>query len=233
LRDLRVVGYLPGADRVPAARDAQTMAVHARDVLDHARTFANLAGAVEDCGLAIGTTSRTASYRAIARPLREAAAELIALSATNRIAIVFGPEDFGLTKREIKLCQRLITIPTAPDYPSLNLAQAVMVVAYELMMAAGLNAARASRDRGLPALASSSAVDAMLSRLAEALIAIGFLPADNPDHIMLAVRAMLGRSGVTAHECDIVNGIASQILWFGTGGHQTIESKRRAGRKIR
>ncbi len=66
-----------------------------------------------------------------------------------------------------------------------------------------------------------------------ALVAIGFLPADNPDHIMFAVRAMLGRSGVTPRECDILNGMARQIRWFGAGGRETIDSKRRTGRKIR
>jgi len=80
---------------------------------------------------------------------------------------------------------------------------------------------------------SAAAVDAMLARMADALLAIGFLPADNPDHIMFALRAILGRSGVTPRECDILNGIASQIQWFASGGHETIASKRRSGKKVR
>jgi len=213
-------------------RAADTMAVHARDVLDNAQIFPDLKSAVEDCGLVIGTTCRPGPYRRIAKPIRAAAPELVALSSTNRVAIIFGPEDFGLTNRELKLCDRLLTIPAAPDYLSLNLAQAVMVVAYELMMAAG---APIDTDRAsdLPALAPAAEVDAMLARMTDALVAIGFLPGDNPDHIMFAVRAMLGRSGVTPRECDILNGIARQIRWFATGGRETIDSKRRAGRKIR
>ncbi len=213
-------------------RAAQAMAVHARDVLDRARIFSELAAAVEDCGLVVGTTCRTGQYRSIAKPIGGVASELIALSAANRIAILFGPEDFGLTNRELKFCDRLATIPAAPDYPSLNLAQAVMVTAYELM-----TASRASREPAVavdsPALAPAAEVDAMLARMANALVAIGFLPGDNPDHIMFAVRAMLGRSGVTPRECDILNGIARQIQWFGTGGRETIAAKRRAGTKIR
>ncbi len=209
-------------------RAALAMAVHGRDVLEAATVFPALAEAVADCGLTVGTTCRSGLYRSAAKPVREAAAELIGMSAANRLAIVFGPEDFGLTNRELKLCQRLMTIPADPGYPSLNLAQAVMVVAYELMIARA-----ASADRETPALASMSEADAMLARMTDALLAIGFLPQHNPDHIMFAVRAMLGRSGVTPRECDILNGIARQIGWFAAGGRETIDSKRRAGRKIR
>ena len=222
--DLRLVA----PDRF-SKRAAQAMAVHARDLLDRARVFSSLVAAVEDCGLVVGTTSRTGQYRSIAKPVGGIASELVALSAANRIAILFGPEDFGLTNRELKSCDRLVTIPAAPDYPSLNLAQAVMVTAYELMMASG--ASQAPVD--LAALAPAAEVEAMLARMANALVAIGFLPRDNPDHIMFAVRAMLGRSGVTPRECDILNGIARQIHWFATGGRETIASKLRAGAKIR
>jgi tRNA/rRNA methyltransferase len=88
-------------------------------------------------------------------------------------------------------------------------------------------------DADSPALAAAAEVDAMLARMTEALLAIGFLPGDNPDHLMFAVRAMLGRSGVTPRECDILNGMARQIRWFAGGGRETIDSKRRAGKKIR
>ena len=97
----------------------------------------SLGDALADCSLAVGTTCRPGLYRSGVVGLREAAAQLVAEAGANRIAIIFGPEDTGLVNRELKLCQRLITIPTAPAYPSLNLAQAVMLVAYELMMAAG------------------------------------------------------------------------------------------------
>jgi len=129
--DLRLVGRGPLNDR-----DAVKMAVHADDLLANATVYPSLAAALADCSLAVGTTSRRGGYRSRATPLRAAAVELDALATANKIAIVFGREDRGLTNRELKLCHRLVTIPTAPEYPSLNLAQAVMVVAYELMMAA-------------------------------------------------------------------------------------------------
>src|SRR5258707_901644 len=152
-------------------REAVAMAVHADDVLATAKTYPDLAAALADCSITVGTTSRRGGYRSAAQPLRHAALELGALSDSNKIAIIFGREDRGLTNRELKLCHRLITIPTAPEYPSLNLAQAVMVVAYELMMAASVvvDSARA------PKFVAASVSDPMLDRLGEALVSIGFI----------------------------------------------------------
>lgn len=225
LRDLRLVAPQPRNSRTAAA-----MAVHAADVLAAATRYPDLASAVADRTLVVGTTARTGLYRSESRPLREAASGLVKDSVANRIAVVFGPEDCGLTNVELKLCQRLITIPTAPAYPSLNLAQAVMVVAYELMNAAGTTAATVDAAIGY---APTVAVDAMLQRMARALTAIGFLPEDNPDHIMFALRAVFGRGGLRPRELDILDGIASQIRWFAEGGYEAIAAKRRAGQKLR
>lgn len=222
--DLRLVGHRPLNDR-----EAVKMAVHADDLLASATAYPSLADALADCSIVVGTTSRRGGYRSRATPLRPSAVELDALAGANKIAIVFGREDRGLTNRELKLCHRLITIPTAPEYPSLNLAQAVMVVAYELMMAA--NAAVES-SRALEFVAASVS-DPMLKRMAEALVSIGFIPDDNPDHIMLAIREIFGRSGLTAREVEILNGMARQIRWVADGGHRTLAEKRRAGKKLR
>jgi len=222
--DLRLVGRGPLNDR-----DAVKMAVHADDILANATVYPSLSAALADCSLAVGTTSRRGGYRSRAIPLRPAATELDALADSNKIAIVFGREDRGLTNREIKLCHRLVTIPTAPEYPSLNLAQAVMVVGYELMMAATATV----RATGAPEFVEASISDPMLERLAEALVSIGFIPDDNPEHIMLAIREIFGRSGLTAREVEILNGMARQMRWVAEGGHRTIAEKRRAGKKLR
>src|SRR5277367_1634770 len=224
--DLRLVGRGPLNDR-----DAVKMAVHADDLLANATVYPSLADALADCSLAVGTTSRRGGYRSRATPLRPAAAELDALAASNKIALVFGREDRGLTNHELKLCHRLITIPTAPEYPSLNLAQAVMVVAYELMMAAS---APAVVDGGpTPEFVAASVSDPMLQRMADALVSIGFIPDDNPDHIMFALREIFGRSRLTAREAEIFNGMARQMRWVAEGGHRTLAEKRRAGPRAR
>jgi tRNA/rRNA methyltransferase len=232
-RALKNMGF---ADlRLVAPRDydphtAAAMAVHADDLLTRVRIFPELADALADRTLTVGTTSRSDPYRADASALPEAAPDLIAASTVNRIAVIFGPEDFGLTNRAVAQCQRLVTIPAAAEYPSLNLAQAVMVTAYELALAA-----RAGNGdiANVVKFAAAGAVEAMHRRLAEALVAIGFLPADNPDHIMHTLRALFGRSGLRPRELEILNGLTRQIRWFAEGGHATIAAKRAAGRKLR
>ena len=238
-RDLRIVqpadvqtihdSKRSGLPVAPDSDDARIMAVHGRDVLAGATLHPGLDSALADRTLVVGTTARRGLYRSDAQPIREQSVELTALSEANRIALVFGPEDSGLTNEELKWCQRLITIPTAPDYPSLNLAQAAMIIAYELMLAKD-----PARGRPFaPEWAPSLDVEAMLARMAKALIAIGFLPEKNPDHIMFALRTLLGRAGLRPRELDIMNGIASQLLWFAESGHETLAEKRRLGQKLK
>ena len=224
--DLRLVAPL----RSGRSRAAVDMAVHAGDVLESARVTRTLAEALDDATLTVGTTCRGGLYRAGTERLREASADLANLARKNRIAIVFGPEDTGLTNQELALCQRLITIETGPGYRSLNLAQAVMLVAYQLRLALD---SQSGAKPDSPEFAPAREVDAMLERMAQALVAIGFLPADNPEHIMFALRGMLGRSGVAARELEILNGIASQMRWVAEGGHATLARKRGAGKKLR
>jgi len=224
--DLRIV-----AARRPARAAALKMAVHAGDVLDAARIFPNLESAIADCNLTVGTTAREGPYRAGARPPHKAIAELAALAPPNRVAFIFGPEDSGLTNRELKLCQRLITIPASAAYRSLNLAQALLVIAYELRRAC--DAAPRARTDAPPRFAAAGEADAMLERMTRALVRIGFLPADGPDHIMFTIREIFGRTRLMPREVDILNGIAHQIEWFAGGGRETIAAKQRAGKRIR
>lgn len=220
--------------RVVAPRDwdlaaANVMAVHAGDLLERAGFFPSLLEALHDRTLIVGTTARTGPYRSEVRPLREAASELALATATNRLAIVFGPEDHGLSNEEIGQCHRLITIPAASDYLSLNLAQAVIVVAYELKLAVD---ASSPQPQALE-LAPAGAVEQMFLRMAEALEAIGFVSPENAGHIMLTLRAMLGRGGLRPRELDILNGMVRQIGWFARGGREVIETKRSNGQRVR
>ncbi len=229
-RALKNMGFADLRFVVPEKRDPDreiAMAVHADDLLAASRTYEDLPAALADRTIVIGTTARGGPYRASAHPLQEAAPALIAMSEVNRVAIVFGPEDFGLTNDDLKLCHRLITIPTAPEYASINLAQAVMVVAYELRCVTAAPSSNAEE------FARAVEVDAMIDRLADALIAIGFLPEANPDHIMFTIRELFGRSGLHDREVEILNGIARQIRWFAEGGYETLAAKRRAGKPLR
>ena len=196
---------------------SKTMAVHAGDVLERLRRCDSLAEAIADCGLVVGTTCRGGLYRAAAVPPRHAAAGIVAATATNRVALLFGPEDSGLSNEDLKSCHQLLAIPTAPEYASLNLAQAVLVCAYELFLAAPEPAAEPA-----PTLAAAEQVERMFQHLRAAFLSIGFLHPDNPDHIMFAFRRILGRAGLEDHDVRILLGLARQIEWFGRqpGGRQ-------------
>jgi TrmH family RNA methyltransferase len=224
--DLRLVEAKVG---LAGRREARLFAAHAADLLDRAKTYARLDEALVDCALAVGTTCRSGFYRRAARSMRELAAELAAEGSGARTAFIFGPEDHGLSNSDLMHCQQLATIPAAPAYGSLNLAQAVLLTAYELFLAG----AQPVEVPAAAARASAAEVSAMLKRLGQALLRIGFLSEDNRKHIMLCLRELFGRSRMTAHELSILNGVASQLLWCADGGFATLRAKAQAGKRLR
>ncbi len=192
---------------------AKAMAAHAEDVLHNVRQVDALSAAVADCGLVVGTTCRGGLYRVGAEPPRAAAPRIVAVAAANGVALVFGPEDHGLSNDDLKACHQLIAIPADPAYPSLNLAQAVMVCCYELFLAEQ-GEPQATRE-----LAAAEQTDLMFQKLRSAFRSIGFLHPDNPDHIMFAFRRFLGRAQLETREVRILLGLARQIEWFASVGH--------------
>ena len=200
---------------------AKAMAAHAEDVLHSVRRCNSIGDAVADCGLVVGTTCRGGLYREAAEAPRIAAPRVVAAAATNRVALVFGPEDHGLSNEDLKACQQLIAIPADPAYPSLNLAQAVMVCCYELRLA------MAGEPQATRELARAEQVDRMFEKLRAALRSIGFLHPDNPDHIMFAFRRFLGRAELEARDVQILLGLARQIEWFGSGGYAVLARNER------
>ena len=203
---------------------AAPMAVHARDVLARHRRVATLAEAIGDCGLVVATSGRLAGDTGGVSP-HALAATILDASAADEVALVFGPEDHGLSNDELMRCQRVITIPTAGDYASLNLAQAVLICGYELRLAAAarrddpapppaLDAATEPRSAGRGALAPAAFVEQMYAALERALRAIGFLHRDNGVHMMRAIRRLLGRAALDVYDTRILLGLARQISWI-------------------
>lgn len=199
---------------------AQAMAVHAGDVLGSRRSFDSLPDAVGDCGLVVGTTCRAGAYRAAAEPPRLVAPRVVAAAAANRVALVFGPEDHGLSNDDLKACQQLIVIPTAADYASLNLAQAVMVCCYELFLASQ-DAPTEVRE-----LATAERLDLLYRRLQAAFLRIGYLHDSNPEHILYDFRRFLGRAQLEERDVRVLLALARQIEWYGNGGWRTMDANR-------
>lgn len=192
---------------------ADTMAVHARDVLDVMQVHSSLRAAVADCGLVVGTTCRPGLYREGAVTPRALAPHIVATAVDNRVALVFGPEDSGLANEELRFCHQLVTIPTDRAYASLNLAQAVLLCCYEVFIVAQDEPVAAPRP-----LAVAERQELMYEKLKTALLKIGFLHGDNPEHIMFALRRLLGRAGLEDRDVRILLGLARQLEWYATSG---------------
>jgi len=220
------------APRTRVGEVGARMAAHARDVLAARTTAPDLATAVGDCLLVVGTAGRDFAHLAPVDP-RTAAREIVAASARGRVALVFGPEDHGLSNADLGRCQRLVRIPTADAYPSLNLAQAIAVCGYELLCAARAADAEATRadvpSRRRRSVAASTPADerapasnaereALLAHLEQALDGIGFLSRQNPGHILADMRALFARAGLTRRDVKIWRGIARQMLWAARRG---------------
>lgn len=227
LRDLVLVGG--GRTNSLSAR---SMAVHARDILDSARQYPTIREAVSDCGLVVGTTCRKGLYRDHVELPRDAAQGLVAAVQGEEVrpaALLFGPEDHGLSNVDLKYCQRLITIPSHPEQPSLNLAQAVMVCLYEIYLAAARDLSREERIKRAPV----EAVEALFDRIKETLLKVGFLDPQNPDHILLTLRQVLGRAGLEERDVKILSGLFRQIEWYAQGGWEVAKAKQQQGIKLR
>ena len=194
---------------------AEAMAVHARDLVRAARVVDSIEHAVADCGLVVGTTCRGGPYRAAAEDADASAPELLANASRRRVAVLFGPEDHGLTNEDLRSCHRLIRIDTNPAYASLNLAQAVLLVGAALRRAVTAGHACAMRE---VEPAPAAAVERMYRHLQRALLSIGFLHPQNPEHLMFALRGLLGRTQLEDHEVRILLGIARQIEWAAQKG---------------
>ena len=197
---------------------AAALAVHAKDVLDTMQIHRSLRAAVSPCGLVVGTTCRAGLYREGADALESRAPEIAASLKRNRVALVFGPEDSGLTNEDLRCCHTLLTIPTDPGFASLNIAQAVLLCCYAVF-----RRARHTADVDPPVLAPSERQELMYAKLKAALLQVGFLPQDNPDHIMLALRRIFGKAGLEDRDVRILLGIAHQIEWYAKGGWQRRE----------
>ncbi|HWP58266.1 MAG TPA: RNA methyltransferase [Candidatus Acidoferrales bacterium] len=221
--DLALVG-----NARPRSFWARAMAVHARDILAAAKRYASLREAVADCGLVIGTTCRPGLYRSHSRAPREVAPEIVAAARAHKTALVFGPEDRGLSNHDLKHCQWLITIPTHEDYPSLNVAQAAVICLYEIFLAA-----LGETPKEAVARAPAESVERLFDRMQRTLLQIGFLDPQNPDHLMLALRRLFGRAGLEERDVRILSGLFRQIEWYLEGGWKTIEEKKERGLRPR
>ena len=191
------------------AHEAVKMAVDARDLLERSELCDSLDGALAGAGTVVGTSRRMGKHRRPHWRLDDFSDDLARLAAVGECAILFGREDHGLSDLELDLCTHLVHIPAASTYSSFNLAQAVLLVAYELRMAGFEEPA----GEALPPPADHASREAMFRHLERALLAIGFINSDTAEVIMRHFRRMFGRKELTAEEIKLLRGLARQTLW--------------------
>ena len=193
--------------------EGRRLAVHATDLLDARQETATLGEAVADCAAVVGTTARGGLYRATVQPPRVLAPEILRLAAQAPVAIVFGREDQGLHNDEIAQCTHLIRIPVDPRYQSLNLSQAVLIVAYELYSATGTYV---SPVEEAVSLATQATKHALMAKWRQAMLDIGFMDEQKADHMMQGFQRIFSRGVRTDPDASIMLGAAHQMSWAGT-----------------
>ena len=187
------------------------MATHkAAHLIEQLRHFDNLAEALAPFSHVVGTTARQGRKRKIENSPRYMLDTVLPLLADNEVAILFGPEHRGLTNDDLKYCQTTVTIPTA-DFSSLNLAQAVAILCYELFWGVMYS----DRDiKSGPKLADSRELEGMYEHVETLLNTIGFLNTNDSTYWMRNIRHFLGRIGLRAKEARIIRGFCRQFLWY-------------------
>lgn len=187
--------------------DAVAMASGAADVLVRARVVDRLADALHDIDFACATAM---TPRDFGPPTFAPRARLPPLAQEGRrVAFVFGGERFGLANDEVYACHACLSIPTRPDYGSLNLAQAVQLIAYEWRQAlGGFEVTPRTRE---PRLADLAAVQGALDHWQQVLVEIGFLDPEAPRKLMPRLQQLLNRAALTDEEVHILRGIARAV----------------------
>ena len=194
-----------------ADEEAVAFASGAQDILAGAAIVESIEEALRGCNFAAAVSARLREYSPPVLAPRALAAHLAAHEDVNA-AIVFGNERFGLPNEIVERCNVLINIPANPAYSSLNLAQAVQVLAYECRLAAtgDMPPDAGIGFRGISA--DVAQVDGMYAHLEQALVALGFLDPANPKKLMPRIKRMFARSGLETEEVNILRGVARQIL---------------------
>jgi tRNA (cytidine32/uridine32-2'-O)-methyltransferase len=203
---------LVNPDRYPHPQ-ARATATHALQVLDRARVVASLEEAVADCGWVVALSARQRHLGD--EPLRpwQAAERATALAAETPVAFVFGCERTGLTNEEVDLCHATTLIPANPEFSSLNLSQAVQLVAYELRRAALPEQTEVASKKKHPWYAPPAAeeMERFYTHLERILLSTGFLDPANPRHLMRRLRTFFNRAAPDRNELNILRGILTSF----------------------
>lgn len=203
--DLRVVNPYELAFREAVS------AVGGVHVLQAARVFPNMAEAVADCSLVVGTTA--AQKRELQQPIERVDAGMLAVREhPGRVALVFGSEKFGLSNDDMSFCHALLRIPTAPDTPSMNLGQAVAVCLYEYARGGNI-APRPLRANRITTPIEGADAEHMVKMLLKVLEESGYTNRITAVSTELKIRRWVRRMRLGGRDVPLLLGILRQVLW--------------------
>lgn len=187
------------------------IAHRSEDLTRASETYGTLQEALADVVLSVGTSARPRTDQRNYRRPREVAPRILESTSSGLVALVFGREDRGLTNQGLDLCQTVVVVPTAAEYPSLNLAQACLVLCYELYLAASEDAPlpRGKRDQGP---AAQGDLEEMYAALNRGLHRIDFFRGDrHPESVMRLLRTILSRAEPDLREARLVRAMGFQM----------------------
>jgi len=184
------------------------------DIIESANFYDDLGSALADAALVVGTTARGRRVRRNYRRPRDVAEEIVAAAqGGRRVALVFGREDRGLSNEQLDLCGRVVVIPTDPEHSSLNLAQAVLILAYEISLVAEVagpfKEARRAAER-----ASRTSLESLFEEVEASLHAIDFFKAHHVSPIMRTVREAVARADLDERETALFKAMAYEVRNF-------------------
>ncbi len=201
----------------PAADDPWRVSIAAprsEKEIQAIQRFPSLSGALRDVQYTVGLTARARKANYTVMHPRDAAPELIQRAADGNVALLFGREDSGLPNEALTLCDAYITIPAHPEYSSLNLAQAVLIMVYELFLA--------SREQPIPLPkgqkqfppANHGQLEGMYEQIEETLWGIEFIKSQTARGIMRSIRNIFSRTDLDEREVRIIRGIFHEVMKF-------------------
>ena len=211
-RAMRNTGFSRLIISCPETEDwatAEKLAVSASDMLQHAPRCGSLEEAISlsEARYLVGTTGRDRKYWR-STDIGTAAPQILNRALAGGTALIFGPENTGLSNEELTLCHLTVTIPSKGELASYNLAQAVLLILYTLM-----TQAHPEHGPDLQEPAPFQEMEGMYSHIQEILTDSGFLWNDNPDHMMRSVREYMNRTVPTENEVKMIRGICRRLLY--------------------
>ena len=212
--------------------DAQRLAVHAADLVENAQIFSSVSQAIQQAAWVVGVSGRTRAYPERKPPMGPGPflEQLSALPAPGKAVLLFGPERTGLTNEHLALCHDILRLPTAPECPSLNLAHAVLLVAWEIrkreLTEATPEQAKAARET-----ITTGELEGLMQHARRTLEVIGFLNPQNPEWILRDLRQVFARADLDARELSVLRGLFHRMdVWISRHDGPAIPNDSRQGK---